>query len=48
MRAIESWFLSVMGVLGLVLALHQMGYDVSASLTSGLRSLEHVLNQPLI
>jgi hypothetical protein len=48
MDAMKSWFLSVLAVVGLVLALHHMGMDVSTSLGSTLRSMEHFLNQPLI
>jgi hypothetical protein len=48
MDAMKSWFLSVMGVVGLVLALHHLGMDVSASLGSTLRSIEQFVNQPLL
>ena len=48
MRAMESWFVSVLMILGLVLALHHLGVDVTASVGSTLRNLEHFLNQPLL
>jgi hypothetical protein len=48
MRTIEGWFLSVMALLGLVLALHQMGVDPTASVAPTLRNVVHVLNQPLV
>jgi hypothetical protein len=48
MSAAMSWFVSVMAVLGLVLAMHQLGVDVTSSLVSALRGTEHFLNQPLL
>ena len=47
MGAMMSWFVSVLAVLGLVLALHHLGIDVSATLGTALRSTVHVLGQPL-
>jgi hypothetical protein len=47
MTAVTSWALSVLGVLGLVLALHHLGVDVTAALGSALRGTEHILGQPL-
>lgn len=47
MTAISSWALSVLGVLGLVLALHHLGVDVTADLGAILRGTEHFLGQPL-
>ncbi|HLM70381.1 MAG TPA: hypothetical protein VK423_03250 [Thermoplasmata archaeon] len=48
MTAVTSWALSLLGVLGLVLALHHLGLDVTASLGSMLRGTEHFLAQPLL
>ncbi len=48
MRAMEGWTVSVLLILGLVIALHQLGVDVTANLASSLRSIEHLLNRPLI
>jgi len=48
MSAFMTWFVSVLAVLGLVLALHHLGVDVSAHLSATLRSTEHFLNQPLL
>ncbi len=42
-----AWFVSVLAVLGLVLALHQLGIDVTATLGSAIHNTEHVLGQPL-
>jgi len=43
-----GWFVSVMSVLGLVLALHHLGVDVSASVGAVVQDVEHVLGQPLL
>lgn len=48
MTAVSSWTLSVLGVLGLVLALHHLGVDVTADLGAVLRGTEHFLGQPLL
>jgi len=48
MTALTSWALSVLGVLALVLMLHQLGVDVTADLGSVLRGTEHFLGQPLL
>lgn len=48
MRAMEAWAVSVLMILGLVIALHQLGLDVTASLGSALRSIAHLLNEPLL
>ncbi len=48
MSAMMSWFVSVLAVLGLVLALHHLGIDLSATLGTALRSTEHLLGQPLL
>jgi hypothetical protein len=47
MSATKSWFVSVLALLGLVLALHGLGVDASASLGSALRGAEHFLGTPL-
>ncbi|MGD0250481.1 MAG: hypothetical protein ABSB97_06315 [Thermoplasmata archaeon] len=48
MSALMAWFVSVIALLGLVLALHHLGIDVTATLGSTLRSTEHWLGQPLL
>jgi hypothetical protein len=48
MSAATSWFVSVVAVLGLVLAMHHLGVDISSTLGSALRGTEHFLNQPLL
>jgi len=47
MDAMKSWFLSVVGVVGFVLALHHLGVDISANLGSTLRGIEQFVNRPL-
>jgi len=47
MTAAMAWFVSVVAVLGLVLALHQLGLDVTANLGTAVRGAEHFLGQPL-
>jgi hypothetical protein len=48
MSAGMSWFVSVVAVLGLVLALHHLGLDVSAHVGAAVRGAEHLLGQPLL
>jgi len=48
MSAMMSWFVSVMAVLGLVLALHHLGLDISANVGAFVQDAEHVLGQPLL
>jgi hypothetical protein len=47
MTAITSWTLAIVGILLFVLALHQLGVDVTASLGTLLRGTERFLSQPL-
>jgi len=47
MTAVTSWALSILGVLGLVLFLNQLGLDVTADIGSMMRGTEHFLAQPL-
>jgi hypothetical protein len=47
MSAATSWFVSVMAILGLVLALHHLGLDVTIGLGMFVHGAEHVLGQPL-
>ena len=47
MNTMTTWFVSVMVLLGLVVALHHLGLDVTASLGAAVRNTEHVLNRPL-
>jgi len=48
MTALTSWALSVLGILGLVLVLHHLGVDATATIGSLLRGTEHFLGQPLL
>jgi hypothetical protein len=48
MSAGTGWFVSIVGVLALVLALHQLGVNAPAVLGTVLRSAVHVLGQPLL
>jgi hypothetical protein len=48
MTAVMSWFLSVLAILGLVLALNHLGVDVVASIGSVLHGTEHFLGRPLV
>jgi len=48
MSAAMSWFVSVMVVLGLVLALHRLGLDIGANVGAVVRGAEHLLGQPLL
>ena len=43
-----GWFVSVVAVLGLVLALHHLGVNVSANVGAMLHDAELLLGQPLI
>ncbi|HXW67434.1 MAG TPA: hypothetical protein VEL82_06125 [Thermoplasmata archaeon] len=47
MTAMMSWFLTVLGVLALVVVLNHLGVDVSAAIGSLVRSGEHLLGHPL-
>jgi hypothetical protein len=47
MSAGTAWFVSIIAVLGLVLALHQLGVNATATLGSVLRGAEQVLGRPL-
>ena len=48
MTAVMSWFLSVMAVLGLVVALNHLGVDVMATVGSVLHGTLHILGEPLV
>ncbi|HLM91695.1 MAG TPA: hypothetical protein VK424_06595 [Thermoplasmata archaeon] len=48
MKTPEAWGLAIVGILGLVLALNQMGVDVPALLGTAIRGTVHMLNQPLL
>jgi hypothetical protein len=48
MSAAKSWFASVMAVLGLVLALHHLGVDLTAHVGAVLHDAELLLGQPLL
>jgi len=47
MGAGMAWFVSIVGVLALVFALHQLGVNAIADLGTMLRGAVHVLGQPL-
>ncbi len=48
MKLMTTWFVLVIVLLGLVLALHHVGVDVTGSLGGALRSTEHVLGHPVL
>jgi hypothetical protein len=48
MTAMTSWALSILGLLLLVLFLHHLGVDVTATIGSTLRNTAHILSQPLM
>jgi hypothetical protein len=48
MSAAKSWFVSVLGVLSLILALHSLGLNVTVGLGTVLHGAEHLLGQPLV
>ena len=48
MSAASAWFVSVVGLLGLVVALHQLGVNAAAALGTFLRGAEQLLGQPLL
>ncbi|MGP8077934.1 MAG: hypothetical protein ACLQD8_07805 [Thermoplasmata archaeon] len=43
----SSWFVSIIAILGLVLALHQLGVNASATLGTVLWGMVRALGQPL-
>ena len=47
MKLMTTWFVFVMVLLGLVLALHHVGVDVTANIGGALRSTAHVLGHPI-
>lgn len=48
MSAVSSWTFAVGGVLVLVVGLYHLGYDVTGTVGGLLRSVEHLLGQPLL
>ncbi len=48
MTAMMSWFLSVVAILGLVLALNHLGVDVMSAIGSAVHGTEQFLGRPLI
>jgi hypothetical protein len=46
-KSAEAWTISILAVLGLVLALNTLGVSVPAILGSILHGTEQVLNRPL-
>ncbi|MGB6501508.1 MAG: hypothetical protein WBG19_08955 [Thermoplasmata archaeon] len=47
MSAGSAWFVSIVAVLGLVLALHQLGVNAGATLGTFFRGAEQFFGQPL-
>jgi hypothetical protein len=48
MTAMKSWFLTVIGVLGLVLVLHHLGVDVTGAIAGAMHGAEQILGRPLM
>ncbi|HTP56583.1 MAG TPA: hypothetical protein VML53_08020 [Thermoplasmata archaeon] len=48
MSAASAWFVSVVALLALVVALHQLGVNASAELGSALWGTLRMLGQPLV
>jgi hypothetical protein len=48
MNTSEAWALAIVGVLGMVLALNQLGVNIPALLGTALQGTEHILNRPLV
>ena len=48
MSAMTSWCVAVVAVLGLVLALHHLGVDVSTSVGAFMQGAVRLLGQPLL
>jgi hypothetical protein len=48
MSAAMGWFVSVVAVLGLVLALHHLGVDVTSNVGAVVHDAELLLGQPLL
>lgn len=48
MTAMKSWFVTVIGVLGLVLVLHHLGVDVTGAITGAMHGAEQILGRPLM
>jgi hypothetical protein len=48
MKTSEAWGLAIVGVLGLVLALNQLGVNVPAVLGGAMQGVAHFLNRPIL
>ena len=48
MSAATGWFVSVVVLLGFVLALYHLGVNATGALGEMLRSTEHILGRPLV
>jgi len=48
MKTSEAWGITIVLILGLVLALYQMGVNVPALLGTAFDGTAHFLNQPLL
>ncbi|HTS33124.1 MAG TPA: hypothetical protein VMI55_04200 [Thermoplasmata archaeon] len=44
----EAWGVAIAGILGLVLALNQLGVDVPSAISSAIHGTEQLLNHPLL
>ncbi len=47
MGVVAAWFVTIVAVLGLFMALYHMGVDVAANATGVVHSVENFLNTPL-
>lgn len=47
MTAMMSWFLTVLGVLGLVIVLHHLGVDLTTTIGSAVHGIDQWLTRPL-
>jgi len=48
MGAITGWFVTIVAVLGLFVALHHLGVDVAATVVGVAHGVEGFLNTPLV
>lgn len=48
MSASTAWFVTVVLLLGGVLVLHHLGWDVAASVQTALHGVEHLLGHPIV
>jgi hypothetical protein len=48
MSVVRAWGYAILGILGLVLALHQLGVDVAGAMSAVVQGVEQFLNRPLV